>query len=554
MSPQEPQCATSARLRKVSFLSKSLYLINPRPANPSYFGAEAFQHSGYAAAQAIADLATSTVAALAPSDWTVTICEEYVEPINFDTDADFVGLTGKVIQGQRMNEVADIFRERGKTVLIGGPHASLSPGAVRDHCDVLFIGELEAMAEEFFADLESGNWKSEYVAEKPDLDASPLPRFDLYPNNRALSGCVQTSRGCPFECEFCDVIQYLGRKQRHKSVDQILTELDEVYRQGFRAVFLADDNFTVYRKRAKNVLAALADWNARREDGPVAFHTQVSIDAARDSEIMELCGEAGLTRVFIGIETPNEESLRETKKRQNVGVNLVEQVQVFLDHGISVIGGMIVGFDHDGTDIFQRQFDFGMANPIPIFTLGALVAPAATPLYDRMEESGRLVTEGGSETQGVWNTNILPTMMTPQQLFSGLKWLGNRLYDPANFAKRVVAMIDRMGPQRGPFKAGYIAHKPRRVETEALGVVRKMISKGPEEKQMWRTISQALAKKPEAGTMVMMSLFSYAQVRCLYEAEQYWEPEMVSQPQFPLAPGMAGAGVAAQPGVISLGS
>lgn len=515
-------------------MSKSLYLINPRPANPSYFGAEAFEQWGYDPAQAIADLATSTVAALAPADWTIKICEEYVEPVDFDIDADFIGLTGKVIQGQRINELADEFRRRGKTVLIGGPHASLSPESVRDHCDVLVIGELEGIAEEFFADLDNGTWKSEYVAEKPDLASSPLPSFDLYPNARALSGCVQTSRGCPFECEFCDVIQYLGRKQRHKSIEQILSELDALYEIGFRAVFLADDNFTVYRKRAKSVLTALAEWNAARQDGPVAFHTQVSIDAARDPEIMQLCGEAGLTRVFIGIETPNEESLKESKKRQNMGINLVDQIQIFLDHGISVTGGMIVGFDHDGHDIFQRQFDFGMECPIPIFTLGALVAPAATPLFDRMKESGRLITnEGPEKTIGVWNTNIQPTMMTREELFTGLKWLGNRLYHPANFAKRVVRMIEAMGPQRGPFKAGYTPHKARPVEAEARGVLRKIISRGPEEKAMWNEISRALADKPEAGTMAMMAMFSYAQVRCLYEADMYWEPEMVEQPSVP---------------------
>jgi len=528
-------------------MSKSLYLINPRPANPSYFGAEAFAHWGYDPAQAIADLATATVAALAPEDWRVTICEEYVEPIDFDVDADFIGITGKVIQGERMIEVADAFRRRGKTVIIGGPHASLSPASVRDHCDVLVIGELEAIAETFFADLENGTWKREYVAEKPDLDASPLPRFELYPNQRTLSGCVQTSRGCPFECEFCDVIQYLGRKQRHKSVEQIIRELDALYDLGFRAVFLADDNFTVYRKRAKNVLAALRDWNAARPDGPVAFHTQVSIDAARDPEIMQLCGEAGLTRVFIGIETPNEESLRETKKRQNVGVDLVSQVQVFLDHGISVTGGMIVGFDHDGPDIFQRQLDFAMSTPIPIFTLGALVAPAATPLYDRMQASGRLVTDGGPEkTIGVWSTNILPTMMTREQLFNGLKWLGNRLYRPANFARRVVAMIERMGPQRGPFRQGYRPHKVRQVEREALGVIRKLIGSGPEERQMWRDVSAALAEKPETGPMVMKAMFSYAQVRCLYEADRYWDPEIAALDAVPgLIPGPTASGESA---------
>jgi hypothetical protein len=514
-------------------MAKSLYLINPKPANPSYFGAEAFEYGGFEPAQAIADLATSTVAALAPSDWTVKICEEYVEAVDFDTDADFIGLTGKVIQGQRINELADEFRRLGKTVIIGGPHASLSPEAVRDHCDILFIGELEALAESFFRDLEAGSWKSEYVAEKPDLSTSPLPRFDLYPNARALSGCVQTSRGCPFECEFCDVIQYLGRKQRHKGVEQIIAELDVLYATGFRAIFLADDNFTVYRKRAKGVLTALRDWNAQRTDGPVAFHTQVSIDAARDPEIMRLCAEAGLTRVFIGIETPNEESLRETKKRQNIGIDLVHEVQVFLQHGISVIGGMIVGFDHDGPDIFQRQLDFGMSMPIPIFTLGALVAPAATPLFDRMKESGRLITEGPEKTIGVWSTNIQPTMMSREQLFSGLKWLGNQLYDPENFGQRMLTMIDSLGPQLGPFKAGYTPHKGRPVEAQARGVIRKLIARGPAERKMYKMVAEALAEKPEAGTMAMMALFSYAQVRTLYEVDHYWDPEVLQQPPIP---------------------
>ena len=513
-------------------MAKTLYLINPRPAIPSYFGAEAFAHHGYPAGQAIADLATCTVAALAPADWEVRICEEYVEEIDFDFDADFVGLTGKVNQGQRMIEVADAFRRRGKTVLIGGPHASLSPEAVREHCDILLIGELESIASELFADLEASTWKSEYIASKPNLDSSPLPRFELYPNERALSGCVQTSRGCPFECEFCDVIQYLGRAQRHKSVEQILVELDAVYEAGYRAVFLADDNFTVYRKRTREVLVGLRDWNAGRPDGPVAFHTQVSIDAARDTEIMQLCGEAGLTRMFIGIETPNEESLKETKKRQNMGIDLNEQVQIFLDHGISVTGGMIVGFDHDGPDIFERQLEFAMSTPVPIFTLGALVAPAATPLYDRMKESGRLVVDG-SETQGVWNTNIMPTLMSREDLFYGLKWLGNQLYHPAHFARRVVNMIERMGPQLGPFKPGYTPHKPRAVEAQALGVIRKLIAHGSEEKQMWKSISTALADNPGAGPAVMNSLFSYAQVRCLYDASRFWEPEIVDRPSVP---------------------
>jgi len=162
--------------------------------------------------------------------------------------------------------------------------------------------------------------------------------WDIYPNDRALSGTLQTSRGCPFECEFCDVIQYLGRRQRHKSVAQVLRELDALYRIGYRFVFLADDNFTAYRTRAKELLVALRDWNAQQERGEVGFTTQVSIDAAKDEELLKLCAEAGLTHVFIGIETPNEDSLRETKKHQNLRINLADQVQRFLDHGIAVTG------------------------------------------------------------------------------------------------------------------------------------------------------------------------------------------------------------------------
>ncbi len=533
-------------------MSKSLYLINPRSEIPSYFGAEVYDHWGYPSAQAIADLATATVAALAPADWKVRICDEYVSPVDFDADEDFIGITGKITQGSRMVAVAREFRRRGKTVVIGGPYASLSPEVLRPECDVLVIGELEAIAEEFFADLDSGAWKKEYVGDKPDLSLSPLPRWDLYPNERALIGCVQTSRGCPFECEFCDVIQYLGRKQRHKSVEQILAELDALYEIGYRTVFLADDNFTVYRKRAKEVLAALRDWNAERLDEPMSFGTQVSIDAARDPEIMQLSAEAGITWVFIGIETPNVESLKETKKRQNVGVDLVDQVQVFLDHGISVTGGMIVGFDHDGLDIFERQFEFAMENPIPMYSMGALVAPAATPLFDRMRESGRLIEEGAEVAATPWDTNIVPVGMTREQLLEGLRWLCNRLYRPAEFAERVVMMIERMGPQRGPFRrreGGRRKSIARANEVESLAILKKLIRQGPEERRMWSRIWSAMQAKPETEPMVMHALYRYAQVRCLYEIGQFWEPQMPEQmPAMGPPPTPAGGG-----GLVAIG-
>jgi len=503
----------------------SIYLINPRALTPGYFGAEVLGAWGKAPAQGIGDLGTVTAAAFVPAHWSIAICEEHAETVDFDHDADFIGITGYVSQCERMRAIADEFRQRGKTVIIGGPQASLDPGSMRDHCDVLVVGELEDIAGELFADLERGTWRDMYTADEPDLTTSPLPRWDLYPNHRTLVGCVQTSRGCPFECEFCDVIQYLGRKQRHKNVDQILAELDQLYALGYGAVFLADDNFTVYRKRAKAVLTALRDWNRRQPDGPMALSTQVSIDAARDPEIMQLCAEAGITWVFIGIETPNEASLRETKKRQNVGVDLVREVQVFLEHGISVAAGMIAGFDHDGPEIFDRLYDFAQASAIPFLSLGALNAPASTPLHSRMAAEGRLLANADEMTSSPWETNIVPAGMSRAELLEGLREVCNRIYQPAAFGQRVVDMIERLGPQRGPFSRGFTQRKPRAVEREGLQVVRKVLALGAEERAMWRRIAEAIGSKPEAGPMAMMMLFRYAQVRCLYETDDFWIAE-----------------------------
>ena len=523
-------------------MTQSLYLINPRSESASYFGAEVYEHWGLEDAQGIADLAMVTVAALAPPDWDVSVCDEYVHPIDFETDAKFIGITGKVNQANRLRAVAKEFRRRGKTVIIGGPHASLAPDLVRDYADILLVGEIESVAEQLFTDLDAGSWQSEYSGERTDLSTSPLPRWDLYPNDRTMIGCVQTSRGCPFECEFCDVIQYLGRIQRHKSSEQIIAELDQLYELGYSSVFLADDNFTVYRKRAKEILVALREWNNDRPDGPIAFSTQVSIDAARDPEIMQLCAEAGLAWVFIGIETPNEDSLRETKKRQNVGIDLLDEVQVFLDHGISVAGGLIAGFDHDGLDIFDRLYQFAMDSPIPLFSLGALNAPIATPLYTRMEDSGRLIDAGEEMTSTPWQTNMLPDQMSRQQLFDGLRWVCNRLYRPEAFGRRVVQMIDRMGPQRGPFRTGLPRRTSRPVEAQALRVIRRLLRSGPQERQMWATISEAIERKPDAGHMALMMLFRYAQVRCLYETGDFWQDEVSAE--IPAALRESGAQVA----------
>ncbi|HUQ99882.1 MAG TPA: radical SAM protein [Gemmatimonadaceae bacterium] len=509
-------------------MSKSLYLINPRSKFPTYFSAEVFAASGFQPATAMADLAIPTLAALAPADFDVQLCDENVSTLDPNVDSDFVGITGKITQLERMREIAAHFRSRGKTVIIGGPQASLSPETVRDYADILVTGEIENIADQFFADLGSGTWKPQYVGDKPDLDKTPVPRWDLYPNSRAAMSTVQTSRGCPFECEFCDVIQYLGRNQRHKSPARVLAELDVIAGHGYRTVFLADDNFTVYRSRAKELLSALKAWN---EDGGkgMTFTTQVSIDCARDPEMLRLCAEAGLTNVFIGIETSNESSLRETKKRQNVGIDLRGQVARIVRHGIAVTGGMIVGFDADTKDIFEQQHDFAMSIPVPVFSLGSLVAPAATPLYSRMARQNRLV-ENASEVAGApWDTNLIPLQMSREELIAGVRWLCNRLYRPEAFAERVFRFINEFGKESGTRTRLRSTKQSRPIEIESLQLAGRVARLGADEASMLRRVQGAVARKPEVSAHVVMMLGQYMQVRHSYAFAGLWDRKLAEQ-------------------------
>jgi hypothetical protein len=506
----------------------SIYLINPRSGAPGYYSGESFAAFGFQPAVWLSDLALPTVAAMAPPDFGVTLCDEHIQPVDLGTPADFVGITGKINQEGRMIELAREFRRRGKVVLFGGPYASLSPDRLRGECDILVRGEIENLAPRLFADLRDGCWQPEYIGDKPDLRSSPIPRWDLYPNDRAVSGTVQTSRGCPFECEFCDVIQYLGRAQRHKPPAQVIAELDVLYRAGYRAVFLSDDNFTVYRARAKELLHALIDWNDARTQGCVAFSTQVSIDCARDPELLDLCAAAGLAFLFVGIETPNEASLRETKKRQNVGIDLIERVERIVAHGMVVSGGMMVGFDSDDPGIFERQFEFAMASPIPVFTATPVSAPMATPLYARMQSEGRLLPnrrEAGAASP--WITNIVPKRMTLEELNAGVRWLCNRLYTPANFGARLLRFIDCFQPPAPrPNAHGRPAAPLHSVDADRTLLAGRVLRYGAEASAMVDRVSRRLERKPAASPQVMALLFHYVQIRHMYDAAGLWDREL----------------------------
>jgi hypothetical protein len=510
-------------------MSKSIYLISPRPDHPWYYTSEVFDAWDFAPGVLVADLALPTVAALVPDDFRVRLCDEKIEPVDFGIDADFVGITGQGAQEMRMLAIAREFRRRGKTVLIGGPFASLSPERMRPECDILVRGEIENIAGALFADLRNSTWKREYIGDRPDLRDVPLPRWDLYPNHRAVSGAVQTSRGCPFECEFCDVIQYLGRKQRHKPPAQVIRELDQLYRLGYRSVFLADDNLTVYRARAKELLLAIREWNDSLTEGRSGFITQLSIECARDPELLQLLAEAGVFGVFIGIETPNQASLKESKKRQNMGIDLVERVERFLAHGIKVDAGMIVGFDADTRDIFEQQYEFSMSAPIPILSINPLIAPETTPLYDRMASEGRLVEVGEQFPLGPHFTNIIPRQMSRGELLSGVKWLCNRLYRPEAFGQRMLRFIDSFRPHmhRGPAGArASTKSESRAIDLECVQIAGRVLRLGAQEEAMIARIGRHIRSNPAATSTVMWMLWQYMQIRCMYQKTGLWDADL----------------------------
>jgi hypothetical protein len=420
-------------------------LVAPRADDGSDFaGIEAID--GIAIAR-VAPAGIATVAALAPQAIECILHDEALGEVDLNDPAPFVGISANVSQLARARELAAAFRRRGRCVIIGGPHITLDPEAFEDVCNVAVRGEFEEIAAEFFADMVQGKLKPVYSGGKPDLRASPVPAWPLYPNDRALMGVVQTSRGCPFECNFCDVIQYLGRAQRHKEPAQVLAEVQQLYDLGYNRIMLADDNFTVYRRRATELLKALAGWNGREGRGTVTFATQCSIDLGRSPDLLAHCAEAGLLTAFIGVETVNEESLRAAGKRQNLAIDTRSHLLAMTKAGLRVEAGMIVGFDQDTLGIFEQQFDFAMSLPVGVFKVSSLNAPKATPLYAQMLADGRIDRASDRHfTASDLSTNIVPAQMSREQLAAGTRWLICRLFSPDAFGTRLAGIAAELGP------------------------------------------------------------------------------------------------------------
>ncbi len=451
-----------------------IYLVQPR-FPPSYWGLEHFMaltpfHAVFP------PLGLLTLAALTPREFPLELCDENAgEEIDYDTDAEIVGITGYIIQLEQVLAIADRFRALGKMVILGGPLANLVPELCRPHCDVLFEGEAEYIWPKFLRELCEGRAGDHYVEhEKIHLPDSPPPRLDVL-KRRYAHGVVQCTRGCPFTCEFCDIIVMYGRKMRYKPVSQVLQEVEAWHRRGALQVFFADDNFVGNRPYAKELLAALAEWN-NRQSRPLSFYTQCSVDMVRDEELLCLLRDANFISVFLGIESPRKASLAETKKMQNEKLNLVEAIHKIQSHNLFISAGMIVGFDADDVSIFDEQFNFLQEAQVPIVMSSVLLAVPRTPLYERLKAAGRLVTsthtEGYVGTAG--GTNFHPLLMTREQLREGHQELYRRLYSPDAFAHRLLGNLTRFNNVR---------YRPEPLQLRSLGVLAKMTgrywSQGP---------------------------------------------------------------------------
>ena len=395
--------------------------------------------SGYKAL--MPPLGLITVAALCPDSWTVKVVDESVGELR-DADirwADIVFVSAMHVQRDGAHNVLQRARSLGIRTIIGGPYASSQPDVLLDLADHVVVGEPDEVFHQIAEELENGQAAKLYEIEnKPDITNTPIPRFDLLELEKYSDMAIQFSRGCPFECEFCDIITIYGRKPRTKRPDQVIAELEALRRLGWRReVFIVDDNFIGNRKRALDLALQLATWQ-KSNDYPFAFYTEASVDLAQCSELIDAMVQANFLFVFIGIESPSEASLRETKKFQNLRQDLLKSVRLIHAQGLWVTGGFIVGFDSDDKDIFERQREFIGSAAIPWAMLGFLIAPPTTPLFDRMNHEGRLIADSISSNFSPPNFR---TKMPLLDLLGGFRDTLASLYRPDAFFDRALRSL-----------------------------------------------------------------------------------------------------------------
>jgi len=448
-----------------------------------------------------------TVAALLPSEWDKKLVDLNTGNLK-DKDiawADYVFVSAMDIQQASAREVISRCVQLETKVVAGGPLFTTSNEEF-EGVDHLVRGEFEALAPQFVADMENGCLQRVYESErKPDTRHSPVPAWGLINIKKYASLSVQYSRGCPFDCEFCDVVLLNGRVPRTKSTEQLLNEMEAIYRLGWRdSVFIVDDNFIGNKKKLKTeVLPAIIEWK-RQRNHPFVLNTQISIGISDDTQLMQLMVKAGFGKVFVGIETPNEESLVECGKSQNTDRDLIAAVKRIQNHGMEVQAGFIVGFDSDPQNIFERQIRFIQQSGIVTAMVGLLNAPAGTKLYKRLKGENRLLHDiSGDNTD--FSINFIPKM-NREKLIDGYKHIMTAIYAPKQYYARIGTLLKEHRPQA--------VHKCSHLNTREVQALLKSVwylgIRGKGQRYYWRVVISTLFRKPRSLPMVItLAIYGY---------------------------------------------
>ena len=414
-------------------------------------------------------LGLATLAALCPPQWDITIVDENVESIPLAPQADIVGICGMGVQFPRQRELLEYYRGRGYFVVAGGSYASLCPERYEAIADAVVCGEAEYIWPRFCRDFDGGTPARLYrETGTVALTDSPTPRFDLLRLERYTTVTLQFSRGCPFLCEFCDIIVMFGRKPRWKSPEQVGRELDALRARGVRNVFFVDDNLIGNKKAAKALLAFLADYQ-QRHDYQFTFGTEASLNLAGDAELLRLFRAANFGWVFVGIESADKESLKEARKAQNLQEDTLVAVRRIYASGIDVLAGFIVGFDNDTPATFDLQHRLIVDSGIQAAMVGLLTALPRTPLHERLQRENRLIAEADATNNTRLGTNVLPKRMSYDAMIDGYRMLYQRLTSDRGIAERV---RNKMRHLRDPVYHGEYTL------TERIGIVTRLFTRG----------------------------------------------------------------------------
>lgn len=448
-----------------------------------------------------------TVASMLPPDWDKKLVDLNINLLT-DKDirwADYVFISAMAVQRASANEVIARCKKLGVKTVAGGPLFTASYNEF-EGIDHFVLGEAEVTLAPFLADLENGCARHIYSSdERPDISVTPTPMWSLINMKHYGSMSLQYSRGCPFDCEFCDIVAFNGRTPRTKTKDQFISELDSLYENGWRgSVFVVDDNFIGNKKKLKaETLPALIDWKKTKKY-PFAFCTEASINLADDEELMKLMVAAGFDVVFIGIETPNEESLAECTKGQNQHRDLVASVKKLQQSGLEVQGGFIVGFDSDPESIFQAQIDFIQRSGIVTAMVGLLNAPTGTRLYKRLREEGRLLTSfTGNNTD--FSLNFIPKM-DPQKLITGYRQILDTIYSPKEYYQRIKTFLQVYKPTRT---------KPGKIHSYQIKAFFRSIwflgiRNGQGKRHYWKLfVSYLVTSPPKFARFILLAVYGY---------------------------------------------